>query len=101
MEDVLRAGVGSTHGTGNPCALQKVDPALIAWFRLAMISCFAPIDYNRARLHLPFELGLLTTSVEPPMKPDQHRHPFPDQRAVASRPVLGGLHHDYRLSRVA
>ena len=57
--------------------------------------------YNRARPHSSLGPGLPTTCVELPMKPDQHRHQLPDQRAVASRPVLGGLHHDYRLSRVA
>ena len=57
--------------------------------------------YNRARPHSSLGPGLPTTCVELPMKPDQHRHQLPAQRAVASRPVLGGLHHDYRLSRVA
>ena len=57
--------------------------------------------YNRARPHSSLGPGLPSTTVEPPMKPDQHRRQLPDQRAVASWPVLGGLHHDYRLSRVA
>ncbi len=57
--------------------------------------------YNRARPHSSLGPRLPTPSVELPMKPDQHRHQLPYQRAVASRPVLGGLHHDYRLSRVA
>ncbi len=57
--------------------------------------------YNGARPHSSLGPGLPTTCVELPMKPDQHRHQLPAQRAVASRPVLGGLHHDYRLSRVA
>ena len=57
--------------------------------------------YNRARPHSSLGPCLPTPCVELPMKPDQHRHRLPDQGAVASRPVLGGLHHDYRLSRVA
>ena len=57
--------------------------------------------YNRARPHSSLGPGLPTPCIELPMKPDQHRHQLPAQRAVASRSVLGGLHHDYRLSRVA
>ena len=36
-----------------------------------------------------------------PAEPGVYLNELPAQRAVASRPVLGGLHHDYRLSRVA
>ncbi len=46
--------------------------------------------YNRARLHSSLGPDLPTPCVELPMKPDQHRHQLPAQRAVASRPVLGG-----------
>ena len=39
--------------------------------------------YNRARPHSSLGPGLPTPCVELPMKPDQHRHQLPAQRAVA------------------
>ena len=41
--------------------------------------------YNRAGPHSSLGPGLPTTCVELPMKPDQHRHQLPAQRAVAPR----------------
>ena len=34
--------------------------------------------------------------VPAPLKP--HRHPLSASRAVVAKPVLNGLHHDYRLA---
>jgi hypothetical protein len=32
--------------------------------------------------------------------PGSHRHKLPESYRVASKPVLGGLHHEYRLEKM-
>ena len=54
--------------------------------------------YNRGRPHLALGPGVPDPprGVPAPLRP--HRHPLSASRAVVAKPVLNGLHHDYRLA---
>ena len=53
--------------------------------------------YNRGRPHMALGPAVPDPprGVPTPLRP--HRHPLSASRAVAAKPVLNGLHHDYRL----
>jgi hypothetical protein len=55
--------------------------------------------YNRGRPHMALGPGVPDPprGVPAPLRP--HRHPLIASRAVVAKPVLNGLHHDYRLAR--
>ncbi len=56
--------------------------------------------YNRGRPHSALGPGI----PEPPqtaVPAGPHRHELPQGYSVASTPVLGGLHHEYRLEKDA
>jgi len=56
--------------------------------------------YNRGRPHSALGPGI----PEPPQAKAQvgpHRHKLPSGYRVSSTPVLGGLHHEYRLEKEA
>jgi putative transposase len=56
--------------------------------------------YNRGRPHSALGPGI----PEPPqttVPAGPHRHQLPQNRRVVSTPVLGGLHHEYRLKKEA
>ena len=56
--------------------------------------------YNRGRPHTSLGPGFPERSPEvPPPKPSGHR--LPARHRVAATPILGGLHHEYRLEREA
>jgi putative transposase len=54
--------------------------------------------YNRGRPHMALGPGVPDPprGVPAPLRP--HRHPLSASRAVVAKPVLNGLHHDYRLA---
>jgi putative transposase len=54
--------------------------------------------YNRGRPHTSLGPGILDGLAATPVL-DSHR--IPDGYRVVAAPVLGGLHHEYRLERVA
>jgi putative transposase len=54
--------------------------------------------YNRGRPHASLGPGIPDgTAVAPVLQ----RHRIPDSHRAVAKPVLGGLHHEYRLERVA
>jgi hypothetical protein len=56
--------------------------------------------YNHARVHMSLGPGIpapLTPS--PPENP--HRHRLPANQMIRSKAVLGGLHHEYWLEKIA
>src|SRR5262249_50830174 len=53
--------------------------------------------YNRARPHANLARGLPEASTAPLLQGQQ----IPGYHRVAAKPVLGGLHHEYRLERIA
>lgn len=57
--------------------------------------------YNRARPHSSLGPGFPNPAegLPAPLQPDRHR--LPPRSHVTATPVLGGLHHDYRLDRAA
>ena len=55
--------------------------------------------YNQSRPHSSLGPGLPEPSNLPP--PSNGRHRLPEGSRVMARPVLGGLHHEYRLEKVA
>ncbi len=58
--------------------------------------------YNHAKPHMSLGPGIpvpLPENTRPP--PSGHRHQLPDGYEVVKRPVLGGLHHEYALKKVA
>lgn len=57
--------------------------------------------YNRGRPHASLGPGVPEPSAEVPALLTGHRHRLPDNTRIVSVPVLGGLHHDYRLLRDA
>lgn len=56
--------------------------------------------YNRARPHM--SLGSQApVPVAPPVPQTEHRHRLPEGYTVKATPILGGLHHDYHLEKIA
>jgi len=57
--------------------------------------------YNRARPHSSLGANVPEPANGLHVEPAPHRHQIPSGKRIVSRPVLGGLHHDYRLARAA
>ena len=57
--------------------------------------------YNVARPHMSLGPGIPSPPETLPVAVRSHRHRLPQKLVVFARPVLGGLHHDYRLVAVA
>jgi putative transposase len=57
--------------------------------------------YNRGRPHASLGPGLPECSVVDPVVGDSNGHSVPIGYRVAATPILGGLHHEYRLERQA
>ena len=57
--------------------------------------------YNRARPHSSLGHGIPEPPEGLPVKPHAHRHRLPPGSRVVARPVLSGLHHEYRLVKAA
>jgi putative transposase len=57
--------------------------------------------YNRARPHIALGPGVPQPNQLYPAPELDHRHRTPSGAHVVSRPVLGGLHHEYRFERAA
>ncbi len=53
--------------------------------------------YNRSRPHMSLGPGIPNSPERLPVRLQPTRHRIAGNRRVSSRPVLGGLHHDYRL----
>lgn len=57
--------------------------------------------YNQARPHSALGPGFAEPTPSLPAPPQPHRHRLPAGKKVVAHPVLGSLHHDYRLERAA
>jgi putative transposase len=57
--------------------------------------------YNHARPHRSLGPGLPVPESTPVVLPEMNRHQLPQGRRVVTKSVLGGLHHEYRLEKVA
>ena len=57
--------------------------------------------YNGGRPHMALGPGIPQPSVSVPISLHKHRHWLTPPLPVVSRPVLGGLHHEYRLDQKA
>ena len=55
--------------------------------------------YNEGRPHMSLGLGLPQPPSLLPVSLQDHRHRLPTALRVGARPILGGLHHDYRLEQ--
>jgi putative transposase len=53
--------------------------------------------YNAGRLHMALGPGIPQPSPDVPAPRQVPRHRLPAHLRVAARPILGGLHHEYRL----
>jgi transposase InsO family protein len=56
---------------------------------------------NEGRPHMSLGPGIPHPPSSLPVPLQEHRHRIPAHQRVMSRPVLGGLHHDYRLDQKA
>ena len=56
--------------------------------------------YNRGRPHTALGPGIPEPS-QAKLPAGPHRHKLPSGQRVSSKPVLGGLHHEYRLEKDA
>ena len=56
--------------------------------------------FNRGRPHSSLGPGIPEPSV-PKIPLQAKRHPIPDGHRVSAIPVLGGLHHEYKLEKIA
>jgi putative transposase len=57
--------------------------------------------YNHGRPHMALGPGIPQSPPHLLAPLQAHRHRLPEQRCVVARPILGGLHHDYRLEKKA
>lgn len=58
------------------------------------------IHYNKGRPHSSLGPGI-PDSVAVLMNPESPRHQIPRDHCVVSNPILGGLHHEYQIAKVA
>ncbi|MGA2580612.1 MAG: integrase core domain-containing protein [Bryobacteraceae bacterium] len=56
------------------------------------------IHYNRGRPHSALGPGF-PEPIEATVPTSRHRHRLPQGYGIAKKPVLGGLHHEYRLEK--
>jgi transposase InsO family protein len=54
--------------------------------------------YNQDRPHMSLGPGIPMPTRALPVSRQAHRHQIPAGQRVVARPVLGGLHHDYRFA---
>jgi putative transposase len=59
------------------------------------------IHYNQARPHSSLEPGFPEPRPGLPVPPQNDRHQFPKGYRVTAKPILGGLHHEYQLEKIA
>ena len=59
------------------------------------------LHYNEGRPHMSLGPGIPQPSPHLPVLLHSHRHRIPAYLQVAARPILGGLHHEYRLEEQA
>jgi len=57
--------------------------------------------YNRARPHSSLGPNVPEPASGLHVEPGPHRHQIPSGKRIVSKPVLGDLHHDYRLASAA
>jgi putative transposase len=57
--------------------------------------------YNEGRPHMSLGPGIPQPPPPLPVVLQAHRHHLPEHLCVVVRPILGGLHHDYRLEEQA
>jgi transposase InsO family protein len=57
--------------------------------------------YNEGRPHMSLGPGIPKPIRALPVPRQAHRHAMPSGQSVRSRPILGGLHHDYGLEKQA
>jgi putative transposase len=57
--------------------------------------------YNVRRPHMSLGPGIPQPPVSLPIPLQTHRHRLPEHLRVVARPILGGLHHEYRLEAKA
>jgi transposase InsO family protein len=57
--------------------------------------------YNTGRPHMSLGPGIPQPPPPLPVPLHVHRHQLPNHLRVVTRPILGGLHHEYRLAKVA
>jgi len=57
--------------------------------------------YNTGRPHMALGPGIPRPPWSLPVPLQAHRHQLPEQLCVMAHPILGGLHHDYRLEKKA
>jgi transposase InsO family protein len=57
--------------------------------------------YNEGRPHMSLGPGIPQPPAWLPVSLQAHRHRLPEQLYVVSRPILGGLHHEYTLAEQA
>jgi len=62
-----------------------------------LLSAWVP-HYNAGRPHMSVGPGIPQPPAALPASLCAHRHRLPKQYQVAACPILGGLHHDYRLA---
>jgi putative transposase len=55
------------------------------------------VHYNTGRPHMALGPGILQPPLHLPAPRHVYRHRLPEHLRVAARPILGGLHHEYRL----
>src|SRR5499433_3685636 len=59
------------------------------------------LHYNGGRRHMSLGPGMPQPPPPLPVLLQAHRHRLPEHLRVVVRPILGGLHHDYRLEKQA
>jgi putative transposase len=70
-----------------PLTANHLRPLLHAWVR----------HYNEGRPHMSLGPGIPRPPSTLPALLQDHRHRLPAHLRVGARPILGGLHHEYRL----